>query len=136
MPFHWSQAIRHDPAGRPLLLAGLAAPATPATLSRTVTVDGLQIFYREAGPEDAPLVPLHGFPSSSHMDRDLMPKLAAKYRVIAPDYPGFGHGAPPPLGSFPNGSADLAEPIDHLTTTEGAKDYGATVPGHHNARSP
>jgi pimeloyl-ACP methyl ester carboxylesterase len=113
-------------AAAAVLLAGLAAPATAtaATLSRTVTVDGLQIFYREAGPADAPVVLLlHGFPSSSHMYRDLIPKLAAKYRVIAPDYPGFGYSSAPPLSSFPYTFAAVAELIDHFTTTVGATDY-------------
>lgn len=111
-------------AAAALLVAGLAAPATAATLSRTAMVDGIEIFYREAGPADAPVVLLlHGFPSSSHMYRDLIPKLAEKYRVIAPDYPGFGYSAAPPLGTFPYSFAALAELIDHFTTTVGAKDY-------------
>lgn len=60
------------------------------------TIDGHKIFYREAGPADAPaIVLLHGFPSSSHMFRDLIPKLAGKFRVIAPDYLGFGHSDQP-----------------------------------------
>jgi pimeloyl-ACP methyl ester carboxylesterase len=67
----------------------------PANISRasfhTVEADGVNVFYREAGPVDAPVVLLlHGFPSSSHMYRDLIPLLANKYRVIAPDLPGFG----------------------------------------------
>ena len=57
----------------------------------TIKADGINVFYREAGPEDAPvLLLLHGFPSSSHMFRNLIPLLATKYRVIAPDLPGFG----------------------------------------------
>jgi len=57
----------------------------------TIKADGVNVFYREAGPEDAPvLLLLHGFPSSSHMFRNLIPLLANKYRVIAPDLPGFG----------------------------------------------
>jgi len=57
----------------------------------TIQADGVNVFYREAGPADAPvLLLLHGFPSSSHMFRNLIPLLAAKYRVIAPDLPGFG----------------------------------------------
>lgn len=64
-------------------------------------VDGREIFYRVAGPKDArTIVLLHGFPSSSHMFRDLMPKLASQFRVIAPDYIGFGHSAQPSAREF------------------------------------
>lgn len=63
---------------------------------RTANFDGLNIFYREAGPKDAPvLLLLHGFPTSSHMFRNLIPQLADKYHVIAPDYPGFGQSGMP-----------------------------------------
>src|SRR5579883_3603854 len=65
--------------------------AMPVTHYRTVKVDGIDIFYREAGPADAPVVLLlHGFPASSFQFRDLIPRLADRYRVIAPDLPGFG----------------------------------------------
>ena len=65
--------------------------ATTQTLHKTVQVDGVEIFYREAGPKDAPTVLLlHGFPTSSHMFRNLIPQLAERYHVLAPDYPGFG----------------------------------------------
>jgi pimeloyl-ACP methyl ester carboxylesterase len=61
-------------------------------MKRPTFTDGLNIFYREAGPKDAPVVLLlHGFPSSSHMFRNLIPQLADAYHVIAPDYPAFGH---------------------------------------------
>lgn len=67
-----------------------------ATHYRTVTVDGLDIFYREAGPADAAtILLLHGFPTSSHMFRDLIPLLADRYRMVAPDYPGFGNSSTP-----------------------------------------
>ncbi len=69
---------------------------------RTAAIDGLDVFYREAGPPDAPsLVLLHGFPTSSHMFRDLIPALADRYHVIAADYIGFGYSSAPPLGEFP-----------------------------------
>jgi pimeloyl-ACP methyl ester carboxylesterase len=59
---------------------------------KTVKVDDLDIFYREAGPKDAPaILLLHGFPTSSQMFRNLIPMLADAYRVVAPDYPGYGH---------------------------------------------
>ncbi len=69
---------------------------TAATAYRTVEVEGLDLFYREAGPEDAPvIVLLHGYPSSSRMWDRLIPLLADRYRLIAPDYPGFGHSDAP-----------------------------------------
>src|SRR5687768_10640496 len=59
---------------------------------RMATIDGVRVFYREAGPTNAPaIVLLHGFPTSSNMFRNLIPALAHRYHVIAPDYPGFGH---------------------------------------------
>jgi pimeloyl-ACP methyl ester carboxylesterase len=65
--------------------------AIPNVSIKTVEADGVNMFYREAGPADAPVILLlHGFPSSSHMFRDLIPRLASKHRVIAPDLPGFG----------------------------------------------
>ena len=83
-----------------------AAPADTATAAvtavrvqhRTVKIDNLEIFYREAGPKDAPTVLLlHGFPTSSHMFRNLIPQLAEQYHVVAPDYPGFGYSSAPPV---------------------------------------
>lgn len=78
---------------------------------RTVAVDGVRVFYREAGRPDAPtIVLLHGFPTSSAMYRGLIPKLAAHFHVLAPDYPGYGHSdAPPP--------ARYAYTFDHLAQT-------------------
>ncbi|MFW6691776.1 alpha/beta fold hydrolase [Streptomyces sp. MAR4 CNX-425] len=68
---------------------------------RTVDVDGLTVFYREAGPADAPvLLLLHGYPTSSHMFRRLIPALAGPYRVIAPDHIGFGRSSAPPVTDF------------------------------------
>ena len=64
---------------------------TPPVFYRTLNVEGLEIFYREAGPRDAQTVLLlHGFPSSSHMFRNLIPMLADKYHVVAPDFAGYG----------------------------------------------
>lgn len=85
------------------LLAGTVqaepAPPTSATTTfHTAKVDGINVFYREAGPKDAPtLLLLHGFPSSSRMFETLIPLLADRYHIVAPDYPGFGlSDAPPP----------------------------------------
>ena len=74
---------------------------TPTVFYRTVNVEGLEIFYREAGPRDAPTVLLlHGFPSSSHMFRNLIPMLADKYHVVAPDFPGYGESSAPSVNDF------------------------------------
>ena len=94
----------------------------PAVVHRHVEVQGLQIFYREAGPADAPvLLLLHGFPSSSFQFRRLIDALADRYRVIAPDYPGFGHSdAPVPLtagGSFTYSFDRLSEVIEGFCET-------------------
>ena len=68
------------------------------TIYHTIKIDDLNIFYREAGRPDAPtIVLLHGFPSSSHMFRDLMPKLSDTFHLVAPDYPGFGNSDSPPV---------------------------------------
>lgn len=105
-----------------------AAPASVATgpvvFSRSVKVRDLDIAYREAGPRDAPVVLLlHGFPSSSHMFRTLIPLLATRYRVIAPDYPGFGASSMPALDAFPYTFAAIADAVDSFTDAVGAKDY-------------
>jgi pimeloyl-ACP methyl ester carboxylesterase len=102
---------------------------------RTVAVDGLDVFYREAGPAEAPvLLLLHGFPTSSHMFRDLLPLLADRYRVVAPDLPGFGFTTSPPATAFAYTFDHLAEVIDRFTQVLGLAryalyvfDYGAPV---------
>lgn len=87
----------------------------PVTHYRTTTVDGVEIFYRAAGSLDRPaLVLLHGFPTSSHMFRNLIPLLADKYYVIAPDYPGFGHSAAPGHASFEYSFTRYADLMDGL----------------------
>ena len=79
----------------------------------TLENDGLNLFYRETGPKEAPtILLLHGFPSSSHMFRDLMPLLADDFHLIAPDYPGFGYSSAPPVTEFAytfDGLADVIE---------------------------
>src|SRR5712672_1246132 len=73
-----------------------ADSSTPTVFYRTLNVEGLEVFYREAGPRDAPnVLLLHGFPSSSHMFRNLIPMLADKYHVVAPDFPGYGESSAP-----------------------------------------
>ena len=69
-----------------------------ATLHKTVEVNGLKIFYREAGPKDAPtLLLLHGYPTSSHMFRNLIEDLSNRYHLLAPDYPVYGRSEQPPM---------------------------------------
>lgn len=102
--------------------ANAAAPTK--TVHKTVKINGLDIFYREAGPKDAPvLLLLHGFPSSSHMFRDLIPQLAGQYRVIAPDYPGFGNSSAPDLADFPYTFDAITNVVDAFTQAVGAKRY-------------
>jgi pimeloyl-ACP methyl ester carboxylesterase len=82
---------------------------------RTVVVDGVRVFYREAGPRDAPtLLLLHGFPSSSHMFRHLMPALADRWHLVAPDYPGFGASEFPAAESFAYRFASYARLMDRF----------------------
>jgi pimeloyl-ACP methyl ester carboxylesterase len=82
---------------------------------RTTTVDGVSVFYREAGPAAGPVVLLlHGFPTSSHMFRNLIPVLADRYRVIAPDFPGFGQSAMPEHTEFSYAFGRYAELMDGL----------------------
>ena len=105
------------------------------TKHRTIEIDGLEIFYREAGSEDAPVILLlHGFPTSSHMFRNLIPALAHRYRLIAPDYPGFGYSSMPSLDSFEYSFDRLAEIIGKFVEALKLKqyslylmDYGAPV---------
>ncbi|MFA6964533.1 MULTISPECIES: alpha/beta fold hydrolase [Bosea] len=108
----------------PEAAAAPAAVTAVKVLSKTVKVNGLDIAYREAGPKDGPVVLLlHGFPSSSHMFRNLIPQLASTYRVIAPDYPGFGDSSAPSLREFPYTFAALADIVDGFTDAVGAKSY-------------
>ena len=113
-----------------------ATPVSSARIAyRTAKVDGLNVFYREAGPKNAPaIVLLHGFPASSHMFRDLIPLLAARYRVIAPDYPGFGFSDAPPVKEFTYNFDHLAEVVDRFLVQVGIdkysiyiQDYGAPI---------
>ena len=102
---------------------------------RNAVVDGHRIFYREAGPAKAPAVLLlHGFPSSSHQFRNLIPLLAGRYRVVAPDLPGFGFSDAPDRAKFKYSFDNLARVIDGFTRAVGLAryaiyvfDYGAPV---------
>ena len=90
----------------------------------TVEIEGLNIFYREAGPTNAPTVlMLHGFPSSSRMWEPLLPLLADKYHLIAPDYPGFGNSSAPTPSNFEYTFDNLAKVTDELTIKLGITSY-------------
>jgi pimeloyl-ACP methyl ester carboxylesterase len=107
----------------------------PVAHHRFATVSGRRLFYREAGPHDAPaIVLLHGFPTSSFMFRDLIPRLADHYRVIAPDHLGFGHSDAPSTTEFDytfDALTDLTEGLlDQLGLNQYAiyvQDYGAPI---------
>ena len=117
--------------------AFLAATTTEEypVLHKTITLNGVEIFYREAGPKDAPtLVLLHGYPTSSYMFRNLMRTLSNEYHLIAPDYPGYGKSEQPPVAEFDYTFANFASIIDNLLTTLEidqyslyVMDYGAPV---------
>jgi pimeloyl-ACP methyl ester carboxylesterase len=114
------------------------------TSHNRISIDGLEVFYREAGAKNAPvLLLLHGFPSSSHMFRDLIPKLADRYRIIAPDLPGFGQTAMPPREQFNYTFDNLANVIGKFTEAIGLErfaiyvfDYGSPVGLRLAARHP
>jgi pimeloyl-ACP methyl ester carboxylesterase len=142
---YWRQVALFSLLGGAALTAGLTeavqTAATESSLNRarttynTVKVDGLEIFYREAGDRDAPTVLLlHGFPTSSHMFRNLIPALADKYHVVAPDYPGFGNSSMPKVDEFEYTFDRLADVVDKFmqqlnlkTYSLYVQDYGAPI---------
>lgn len=120
------------------------ATTAPAIRYATLNVDGLDVFYREAGPAHAPVILfLHGFPSSSHMYRDVMLDLAGTYRVIAPDYPGFGNSSFPDRSQFTYTFDNLSRVMEKFIDAKGLKkftlfiqDYGSPVGFRIAARRP
>jgi pimeloyl-ACP methyl ester carboxylesterase len=102
---------------------GLAS-SRQSILYHTVQIQGVNVFYREAGPVNAPAVLLlHGFPSSSRMWEPLLPLLADKYHLIAPDYPGFGHSSAPSPSSFEYTFDNIARVMNELTIKLGIPNY-------------
>ncbi|NEO10760.1 MULTISPECIES: alpha/beta hydrolase [unclassified Moorena] len=105
------------------------------TMHKTIEIDGLDIFYREAGSKNAPtILLLHGFPTSSHMFRNLIPALADEFHLIAPDYPGFGASSMPKVDEFDYSFDKLADIVEKLTIKLDLQqyflyvmDYGAPV---------
>src|SRR5579862_701959 len=94
------------------------ASQTDRTYYRSAKVDGLSIFYREAGPKNAPnILLLHGLPSSSRMFEPLLVRLSDQYHMIAPDYPGFGHSDAPDPKRFAYTFDHIASVIDQFTET-------------------
>ncbi|MGO9357541.1 MAG: alpha/beta fold hydrolase [Xanthobacteraceae bacterium] len=109
--------------------AGVAHAQTVPSISstttyHTVTVEGVKVFYREAGPKDAPtILLLHGYPSSSRMFATLIPLLADRYHLVAPDYPGFGESDAPPASQFHYTFDHLAQVVDAFTQQLGLHSY-------------
>src|ERR1700757_2188600 len=118
-----------------LFAQGKERPMKHATFYRTIQINGLSIFYREAGSKDAPtILLLHGLPSSSRMYEPLFSRLADRYHLIAPDYPGFGHSDWPDPTQFAYTSDRFAEVMNHFTEaialpryTLYMQDYGGPV---------
>jgi len=123
------------PAKETLMTLHTERSAPAAIHHRTVTANGVSLFYREAGHPALPtLLLLHGFPTSSHMFRDLIPLLSDRYHVVAPDLPGFGFSDAPDRSRFTYSFDNLARTIDSFVETIGLQryaiymfDYGAPV---------
>ena len=106
----WSQQVAEDQEPRSAQTVGQqtvnsdaerADPTLTHTRHKTVKVNGVDIFYREAGPANAPtILLLHGYPTSSHMFRNLIQDLSDRYHLLAPDYPGYGRSEQPPMAEF------------------------------------
>ena len=127
----WSN-VAHSVLVAAILTGGItrtvAAEQPVSVRHKTVKVGDLDIFYREAGPKDAPAVLLlHGFPTSSQMFRKLIPALARQYHVVAPDYPGFGHSSMPPRDTFSYTFDNLANVIGEFTEKLGLRTYALYV---------
>ena len=103
---------------------GKERPMKYPTLHRTIQIDGLSIFYREAGPKDAPtILLLHGLPSSSRMFEPLFARLSDRYHLVAPDYPGFGHSGWPDPAKFAYTFDHYADIMNHFSEALGLSHY-------------
>ena len=129
-------AVASNPADSiPSAEKHITATVSYPTLHKTIEVDGQTIFYREAGPKDAPtILLLHGFPTSSHMFRNLIPQLSDRFHLIAPDYPGFGNSSMPTVDQFSYTFDNLATTMEKFIQKVGLQsyslylmDYGAPV---------
>lgn len=115
--------------------AASVAASVQQTRHKSLTVNGVNVFYREAGPSNAPtLLLLHGFPTSSHMFRNLIPALSDRYHVVAPDYPGFGNSEQPAMDRFDYSFDNLASLVEAFVDQLGIDryslylmDYGAPI---------
>src|SRR5271166_5445690 len=106
----------------------IGIPMSQPVFYRTVKIDGLSIFYREAGPKDAPtILLLHGLPSSSRMFEPLFARLSDRYHLVAPDYPGFGHSDAPEPAGFAYTFDHIATVIDRFTQAVGLTHYSLYV---------
>jgi len=95
-----------------------------STKYKTVKIDDLEIFYREAGPTNAPtILLLHGFPTSSHMFRNLIQRLSDRFHLIASDYPGYGNSSMPSIDEFEYTFENVANSIDRFIETIGLENY-------------
>ena len=98
------------------------------TTFRTVSIDGLDIFYREAGSRSNPtILLLHGFPTSSHMFRNLIPALADRFHLVAPDYPGYGNSSMPSVNEFDYTFDHLSEIVEKFIAAIDLKKYSLYV---------
>jgi len=108
----------------PAKAQGNKPPMEQPTFYRTIQIDGLSIFYREAGPKDAPtILLLHGLPSSSRMFEPLFARLSDRFHLVAPDYPGFGHSDWPDPKKFAYTFDHYAEIMNHFTEALGLSSY-------------
>jgi len=109
-------------------VSSVAAATASQIHYNTAKIEGLDIFYREAGSRDNPtLLLLHGFPTSSHMFRDLIPQLSQKYHVIAPDYPGYGNSSMPTVEEFDYTFDHMASIVEQLLVKKSINHYSMYV---------
>jgi len=128
----WSPTVPADTEVEP---AVQTSQITRQTLHKSIEIDGVKVFYREAGRADAPtILLLHGFPTSSHMFRNLIPALSDRFHLVAPDYPGFGNSDQPAMEDFEYSFDNLASLMESFVDRLGIEryslylmDYGAPI---------